>query len=64
MAEARWNASDTLGATVEFIAPLAAAEWRRHRENVLWDPDEAKQRAKAEDEERNKRELAAKFADK
>ena len=53
-----------MGATVEFIAPLAAAEWRRHRENVLWDPDEAKQRAKAEDEERNKRELAAKFADK
>lgn len=64
LAEARWNASDTMGATVEFIAPLAAAEWRRHRENVLWDPDEAKQRAKAEDEERNKRELAAKFADK
>ena len=59
LAEARWNASDTMGATVEFIAPLAAAEWRRHRENVLWDPDEAKQRAKAEDEERNKRELAA-----
>ena len=28
------------------------------------EPDEAKQRAKAEDEERNKRELAAKFADK
>ena len=64
LAEARWNASDTMGATVEFIAPIAAAEWRRHRENVLWDPDEAKQRAKAEDEERNKRELAAKFADK
>ena len=64
LAEARWNASDTMGATVGFIAPLAAAEWRRHRENVLWDPDEAKQRAKAEDEERNKRELAAKFADK
>lgn len=64
LAEARWNASDTMGATVGFIAPIAAAEWRRHRENVLWDPDEAKQRAKAEDEERNKRELAAKFADK
>ena len=64
LAEARWNASDTMSATIEFIAPLAAAEWRRHRENVLWDPDEAKQRAKAEDEERNKRELAAKFADK
>lgn len=64
LAQARWNAQDALGATVEFIAPLAAAEWRRHREDVLWDPDEAKQRAKAEDEERNKRELAAKFADK
>ena len=61
---ARWHAHDALDATAGFIAPLAAAEWRRHREDVLWDPDEAKQRAKAEDEERNKRELAAKFADK
>lgn len=64
LAEARWNADDTLTATVGFVAPLAAAEWRKHREDVLWNPDEAKQRAKEEDEERNKRELAAKFADK
>lgn len=64
LAEARWNVDDTLTATVGFVAPLAAAEWRKHREDVLWNPDEAKQRAKEEDEERNKRELAAKFADK
>ncbi|MBW3094717.1 hypothetical protein KIH75_05075 [Bifidobacterium sp. 64T4] len=64
LVECRGNASDTLAATAEFIAPLAEAEWRKHREDVLWDPDEAKKRAKEEDERRNKEELAAKFADK
>ena len=49
-------------ATAEFVAPLAAAEWTKHREDVLWDPDEAKKRAKEEDEKRNKEALAAKFA--
>lgn len=62
--ERRGDAADTLTATAGFIAPLAEAEWRRHREDVLWDPDEAKKRAKEEDERRNKEELAAKFADK
>lgn len=46
----------------QVLAPLAGAEWRRHREDVLWDPDEAKKRAKEEDERKNKEALAAKFA--
>lgn len=62
LVEARAGASDTLAATAEVIAPLAAAEWAKHREDVLWDPKEAKERAKQEDEQRNKQELSAKFA--
>ena len=62
--EARANTSgaDSLAATAEFIAPLAQAEWDKHREDVLWNPDEAKRQAKEEDEKRNKEALAAKFA--
>ena len=62
LVEARAGASDTLAATADVIAPLAAAEWAKHREDVLWDPKEAKERAKQEDEQRNKQELSAKFA--
>ncbi|KFI98075.1 hypothetical protein [Bifidobacterium stellenboschense] len=51
-----------LDATAAFVAPLAAAEWRKHREDVLWDPAAAKKKAKEEDEKRNKAALAAKFA--
>ena len=54
--------ADTLIATAEYIAPLAVAEWNKHREDVLWNPDEAKRQAKEEDEKRNKEALAAKFA--
>ena len=53
---------DTLTATAEYIAPLAGAEWTKHRDDVLWNPDEAKKKAKEEDEKRNKEALAAKFA--
>ncbi|MBT1169652.1 hypothetical protein [Bifidobacterium sp. SO4] len=52
----------TLDAVADYIAPLAAAEWAKHREDVLWDPAEAKKKAKEEDEKRNKEALAAKFA--
>ena len=64
MLDARANTSgaDSLAATAEFIAPLAQAEWDKHREDVLWNPDEAKRQAKEEDEKRNKEALAAKFA--
>ncbi|WP_169275778.1 hypothetical protein [Bifidobacterium moraviense] len=51
-----------LDAVAEFVAPLAAAEWKKHLDDVLWDPDEAKKKAKEEDEKRNKEALAAKFA--
>lgn len=60
--DARAQAEDTLQATAKVVAPLAAAEWKRHREEVLWNPAEAKKKAKEEDEQRNKAELAAKFA--
>lgn len=51
-----------LDATAEFVAPLARAEWKKHYDDVLWNPDEAKKKAKEEDEKRNKEALAAKFA--
>lgn len=52
--DTRANAGDTLTATAEYIAPLAGAEWTKHRDDVLWNPDEAKKKAKEEDEKRNK----------
>lgn len=61
-ARAKAADADTLTATAEYIAPLAVAEWNKHREDVLWNPDEAKRQAKEEDEKRNKAALAAKFA--
>lgn len=61
-ARAKAADADTLTATAEYIAPLAVAEWNKHREDVLWNLDEAKRQAKEEDEKRNKEALAAKFA--
>lgn len=61
-ARAKAADADTLTATAEYIAPLAVTEWNKHREDVLWNPDEAKRQAKEEDEKRNKEALAAKFA--
>lgn len=61
-ARAKAADADTLTATAEYIVPLAVAEWNKHREDVLWNPDEAKRQAKEEDEKRNKEALAAKFA--
>ncbi|QOL55789.1 hypothetical protein BL5915_03020 [Bifidobacterium longum subsp. longum] len=61
-ARAKAADADTLTAIAEYIAPLAVAEWNKHREDVLWNPDEAKRQAKEEDEKRNKEALAAKFA--
>ena len=61
-ARAKAADADTLTATAEYIAPLAVVEWNKHREDVLWNPDEAKRQAKEEDEKRNKEALAAKFA--
>lgn len=48
--------------TVKLFTMVAASEWKRHHDNVLWDAAEAKRLAKEEDERRNKEALAAKFA--
>ena len=54
--------ADSARVLAESLLPLAAAEWRKHREDILWDPAEAKRAAKEEDERKNKEALAAKFA--
>lgn len=48
--------------TVKLFTMVAASEWKRHHDDVLWDAAEAKRLAKEEDERRNKEALAAKFA--
>lgn len=65
MVHAAVNAADpsaSVEAVAAVIAPLAETEWAKHREDVLWDPVEAKKRAKEEDERKSKEALAAKFA--
>ncbi|MCI1935648.1 MAG: hypothetical protein LKJ44_08525 [Bifidobacteriaceae bacterium] len=59
-------ASGDSQAATDFIADyadVAKRECVKHRDDVLWDPDEAKKRAKEEDEAKNKAALAAKFKD-
>ena len=56
------GSDDAATALAGIVAPLAASEWTKHREDVLWDPEEAKKRAKEEDERKSKEALAAKFA--
>ena len=51
-----------LAETVKLFTLVAASEWKRHHDDVLWDAAEAKRLAKEEDERRNKEALAAKFA--
>lgn len=51
-----------LAKTVKLFTMVAASEWKRHHDDVLWDAAEAKRLAKEEDERRNKEALAAKFA--
>ena len=51
-----------LAETVKLFTMVAASEWKRHHDAVLWDAAEAKRLAKEEDERRNKEALAAKFA--
>lgn len=47
---------------INFVSPLLAAEWQKHREDVLWDPEVAKKLAKEEDDRKSREALAAKFA--
>ena len=51
-----------LAETVKLFTMVAASEWKRHHDDVLWDAAEAKRLAKEEDERRHKEALAAKFA--
>lgn len=51
-----------LAETVKLFTMVAASEWKRHHDDVLWDAAEAKRLAKEEDERRNMEALAAKFA--
>ncbi|WP_188355179.1 hypothetical protein [Galliscardovia ingluviei] len=44
------------------FAQIAQAEWQKHYDDVLWDPEEAKKQAKEEDERKSREALAAKFA--
>lgn len=54
--------ADSTIVLAQALLPLASAEWKKHREDILWDPEEAKRAAKEEDERKNKEALAAKFA--
>lgn len=49
-------------AFADLLAPLVGAEWDRHRQEVLWDPEEAKRKAKEDDERKSREALQAKFA--
>lgn len=49
-------------AFADLLAPLVGAEWNRHRQEVLWDPEEAKRKAKEDDERKSREALQAKFA--
>ncbi|KFI54489.1 hypothetical protein [Bifidobacterium callitrichos] len=60
--EAPVGVRTSVDAVAGLVSPLAAGEWDKHREDVLWDPAAAKKKAKEEDEKRNKEALAAKFA--
>lgn len=46
----------------ELLNPLAKAEWTKRHDDILWDPVEAKKKAREEDEKKSKAALAAKFA--
>lgn len=46
----------------DYLAPLVCKEWLKHRDEVLWDPEEAKRQAKEEDERKSRENLKAKFA--
>lgn len=56
------DASAQLQELMRFVLPHLSNEWERHREDVLWDPQEAKKLAQQEDERKSREALAAKFA--
>ncbi len=56
------NGENSMSTLLEFAAPLLEREWSKHKEDVLWDPEEAKKLAKEEDDRKSREALAAKFA--
>ncbi|MDF0754131.1 hypothetical protein [Gardnerella greenwoodii] len=60
--ESNESNENSISALINFAAPLLAAEWQKHREDVLWDPEVAKKLAKEEDDRKSREALAAKFA--
>lgn len=44
------------------LAPLVTAEWKKHLDEVVWDPEEAKRKAKEDDERKSREALQAKFS--
>lgn len=53
---------DSVDALIASIVEPADNEWRKHYDDIMWDPVEAKRLAKEEDERKNREALAAKFA--
>lgn len=60
--ESSESSENSISALINFVSPLLAAEWQKHREDVLWDPEVAKKLAKEEDDRKSREALAAKFA--
>lgn len=56
------NGENSMSTLLEIAAPLLEREWLKHKEDVLWDPEEAKKLAKEEDDRKSREALAAKFA--
>ena len=56
------NNENGISALINFVSPLLSTEWKKHREDVLWDPEVAKKLAKEEDDRKSREALAAKFA--
>lgn len=56
------NSENSMSTLLEIAAPLLECEWLKHKEDVLWDPEEAKKLAKEEDDRKSREALAAKFA--
>lgn len=60
--ESNESSENSISAIINFASPLLATEWKKHREDVLWDPEVAKKLAKEEDDRKSREALAAKFA--
>ncbi|EIK74535.1 hypothetical protein [Gardnerella vaginalis] len=56
------NSENSMSTLLEIAAPWLEREWLKHKEDVLWDPEEAKKLAKEEDDRKSREALAAKFA--